>query len=166
MKRARGKRGALKRRNNEMSSTRPTGPEGGHLVPKERDAFGRNRKEQEAYALPVLHAAFFTLCKGWARPIPLAVLGNAAPPEGTGFIQALMGSAQDPTGIDAWYARRLCQRIEFNLIAWEEHPYRTREDVLQLLRTAIQLAGVIPPEMPLPVNHRRRGGWHVGSGGC
>jgi hypothetical protein len=80
---------------------------------------------------------------------------------GWGLIEAVQDATNER--IKAWYARKLLQRVEFFLLKWEEHPLRTQEEVLQLIRKAIVLGGGNPPPMPVPKRQPSRGGWVVSS---
>ena len=132
--------------------------------PKLVDAFGRDKRAQDAHALPVLAGAFELLCAGWCADFSLEKWGNTPIPEHLwDLIGALGESCQCSTGIDVVYARRLLQKFEFNLLHWEQHPRRTQEDVLRLVQRAIVLGGGDPPAIPRPEPVRRRGGWAISS---
>lgn len=125
------------------------------------------QEQKNASAVPVLRGAFYRVAEGWAPPFPPEFYRNQPAPEGfVCLVEALYLSAVHPTGVDVWHARNVLERLGGPVLSWERHPLRTQREVLEFLRRAIARAGGEPPEIPLPANPRRRGGWHVGSGGC
>lgn len=134
------------------------------LVTPGKDAFGRDRRQQDAVAVPVLRKTFALLVQhGWLRPHEFAVIGNGAVPNGWHLIQALQSSGpKAQPDIECWYARRSLMRVEPDLCRWEAHPARTQEEVLRFIAKAIELAGGVAPPIPAPIRVKRRGGWAVG----
>lgn len=73
--------------------------------------------------------------RGWSLPFAIAEAGNA--------------------GIECEWTRKEIRRFigDNNIPAWNDHPHRTKADVLAMLERVIERAGGRPP---------RRGGWVVG----
>ena len=132
---------------------------------KLRDAFGRDKAQQDAGAVPVLLGAFHRIAKsGWLRPYsPESLMGGSAL-RGLGLSEAVKSSSLQLSGIDTVYAINVIRRLEFFFIQWEAHPMRTKEEVLGLLAKAIVLAGGDAPRVPRGApGTKRRGGWGVAS---
>lgn len=117
-----------------------------------RDAYGRTPEEQRAAALAVLRKAHDLVRRGWVQR---ASGGEDA--EGRWRV-SLYGAVAEASGGDirGEYARRVLRRLAgtSDLVAWNDHPFRTQREVLSLLERAVAECGGMAP---------RRGGWRVAS---
>ena len=119
------------------------------------------RGEQDRLAVPVLKAAWALLRSGWCRG-DFAVdadgvrMGFRRGQVATAWTLSAAISAAGSAGIESEYARQLLRRLlhEHDLVRWNNHPTRTKAQVLSLLERAVTVAdGRV----------RLRGGWRVSS---
>lgn len=120
-------------------------------------------EEQDIRAVPVLRAARAFIKRGWSRRHPTAD-AQGEPAEWTGkptVAWTLVGAIKEASdGIEAEYAIRLMKRrlYEWNLPDWNDHPIRTRRDVVRAIERAI--GAHAPRRRPGPVcSSMAGGGW-------
>lgn len=112
------------------------------------------QEEQDRLAVPVLKAAWALISRGWCRGYACnskrEPAGFNEEPAFYSLVAALNAAPSDNLHVE--YAKRALRRAlyEHNLPAWNDHPTRTKREVLRLLERVI--SGNEP---------KRRGGWQV-----